>query len=132
MCFPVRWSVRNLLQIIIAGIFLLGAVLPGANAHARVAADQLVSHQAAPSMGQMHDVEHDAVKSGQLADCPAAMAKKNGKTYTGTCCPSFCFLDLTVLLVPVFSGWGMLPPYQPSAGLLSGALGYGVERPPKH
>ncbi|MHA7774792.1 hypothetical protein [Roseibium sp. M-1] len=122
---------RNLLQIIIAGIFLLGTVLPGADAHARVAADQLVSHQAAQSMGHMHHVQHHAVTSGQLADCPAAMAKKSGKTSTETCCPSFCFLDLAVLQVPVFSGWGMLPPYQPSAGSLSGASDYSVERPPR-
>ena len=132
MCFSVRWSVRNLLQIVIAGIFLLGTVLPGASAHVRVDDDQLASHQAVQSMGHMHHVQHHASTNDQLVDCPAAVAKKNGKTSSDTCCPSSCFLDLAVLQVPVFSGWGVLPPYLPMGGSLSGASGYSVERPPRH
>ena len=132
MCFSVRWTVRNLLQIVIAGIFLLGTVLPGASAHVRVHDDQLMSHQAAQSMGHMYHVQPHADVNDQLVDCPAAAAKKNGNTSSDTCCPSSCFLDLAVLQSPVFSGWRRLPPYVPTGSSLSGASAYSVERPPRH
>ncbi|WP_417673932.1 hypothetical protein [Roseibium sp.] len=122
---------RNLVQIFITGIFLLGVVLPGAGAHGLADGPRMeMSHAAKLSEPMPHMHQHGA-KHGRPADCPAGKAGVDGKIVPETCCQSSCFVDLAILQAPVFSGWKVMAPYLPMTGSLTDASRYRVEHPPR-
>ena len=122
---------RNLLQIFIAGIFLLGIVLPGAGAHGLADGPRAEMSHAAQSSENTHHLHQHTGKHGRLADCPAGKAGNDGQVKSEACCQSSCFVDLAILQVPVFSGWKVLAPYLPMTGSLTDASRYRVEHPPR-
>jgi hypothetical protein len=123
---------RNLLRILIAGIFLLGTFFPGAIAHVPAEEAQVSIALAGQAARHMHEVQGLGKVQVEKPGCPVANAKTNGEASSHVCCPASCVADLAKLEVPVSPGWKGLPPYLPITGSLTDVTRHRLEHPPEY